>query len=277
MKRLYTLAVICILSFIYTSTIGADLFYVIHLKGIVSNKTSGKVLKLGDQIKSNDEVKFGSADATAVIMGSKGKFTLTPVSSGNNTSELVAIVQNAILPLKSNGHLSTRGTETEAGISDLKSYFGSSIFTIIGDELTIKIDSKKYPLSEKHLFIFRYVYNGTVISKKITSKENLLSINKVDLYTVDNSNIDPIKVENVDIYYFDTETKNSSKVVNFTPIFINEQDLKEELLIQSELLKKQNLNNEEIEKELLSSVNDIYGKTDGNIFIKWLRNNVSTK
>jgi hypothetical protein len=255
----------------------ADLFYVIHLKGIVSNKTSGKVLKLGDQLNSNDQVKFGSSDAAAVIMGSKGKFTLTPVSSGNNTSELVAIVQNAILPLKSNGHLSTRGSESEAGISDLKSYFGNSIFTIIGDELSVKIDSKKYPLTEKQLFIYRYTYNGTVVSKKITHKENLIILNKADLYTFNESNIDPIKVENVDIYYYNTETKNSTKAASFSPIFINEQNLMEELLIQKDLLKKQNLSEEQIEKELLSSINDIYGKTDGKMFVKWLRNNVSSK
>jgi hypothetical protein len=276
MKRLYSVIIIGLTSLFINTIVAADIFYVIHLKGIVTNKTSGKVLKLGDPINSNDKVKFASADALAVIMGSKGKYTLTPISSGNNTSEFVAVVQSALLPLKSNGHLSTRGTATDAGISDLKSFFGNSNFAIIGNKLSVKIDTKKYPLSDKQLFIYRYVNNSAVISKKIDYTGNLITIDKISLYSNNGIIITPSTIPSVDIYYYNTETKNSNKIVNFTPIFINEDSLKEELTIQINILKNQKLNEDQLEKELLNTVIDIYGKTDEKTFHNWYLKSFST-
>lgn len=256
-----------------SSAIAADTFYVIHLKGTATNKTTGTPIKVGDQISSNDQVKFGSKDAAVVIMGAKGKYTLSPAVSDNNSSELVAFVQSALVPLKSNGHLSTRGAESEK-IIDLKGYFGTSKFFIIGDKLTIALDQSKYPVSDKKMFIFRYIHKDTVVSKKVETNGTHIIINKKTLYTIKGTYVDPEKIANVDLYYYNSETKNSTKVVNFTPHFINEETLKEELKVQKNILKGQNLSEEQINKELLSFMSDVYGRTDEAIFNKWVKTNI---
>ena len=273
MKKASIYLLIFLLVSISTFASATDTYYVIHLKGTATNKRTGKPIKVGDQISSNDQVKFGSKDAVVVIMGSKGKFTLTPTVTDNNSSELVAFVQNALIPLKSNGHLSTRGAESEKVI-DLKGYFGTSKFFIIGDKITIALDQTKYPLSDKKMFIFRYIHKDTVVSKKVESNGNQITINKKTLYTIKGNYVDPEKISNVDLYYYNAETKSSIKIVNFIPHFINEETLKEELKVQKNILKGQNLSSEQINKELLSFMSDVYGRTDEVLFNKWLKTNI---
>ena len=258
------------------AAIAGDSYYVIHVKGSVINKTSGKALKVGDQINSTDQIKFATADAGIIIMGAKGKFTITPSATTNNQSELVAYVQNALLPMKSSGHLSTRGGEAD-GVIDLKTYFGASKFAIVGDRLAIKLNTTRYPVTDKQVFIYRYVYNDTVVSKKIEFKDNNLIIDKAALYTFNGKAIDPSKISNVEVYYTNLETKHSTKIVNFMPQFVKEAELKEQLKLQRKILKEQKATDEQINKDLLQFTTDVYGRTDEAVFNQWLKTTVNAE
>lgn len=253
----------------------SDTYFVIHVKGTVTNQTSGKALKVGDKISSEDKVTFGASDAAAIIMGPKGKFTLTPsASSKNNSSELSAFVKASMLPLKSNGHLSTRGEET-TGVSDLKGYLGTAQFAIIGNKHSINLNPLKYTINDKQLFVYRYVYEGTVISKKIASQGNTLLLDKTALYTNKGNYIDPDKVKTVEIYSMNTSTNKSQKITSFSPVYLNESDLKEQLLVQKKILTEQKRTEEEIYKDLLGFIVDVYGKTDEKVFREWAKQNLN--
>lgn len=252
----------------------ADIYFVIHIKGSAVNKTTGKTIEVGDPISSEDEVKFGSKETTVVIIGAKGKFTLSPAVNANQTSELFAFVQNALLPLKSNGHLSSRGTTAEK-VSDLKDYFGTSGFLIIGDQLRIPLNASRYPLSAGKMLIYRYTHEGEVVSKRIENHGDTIAIEKKSLYTIKGVSIDPLKIDKADIYFFDTENKKSNKVVTFAPLFIEEKILKKELTVLKEYLKQQGIDNDQIRKDLLIFVNDIYGKTDETILDRWITDHLS--
>ena len=55
----------------------ADVYHVIHVRGTIQLKVSGKLLKTDDKISSEDEVVFKTPDAVAaVISPKKGRFTL---------------------------------------------------------------------------------------------------------------------------------------------------------------------------------------------------------
>jgi hypothetical protein len=274
MKQLSVFSALLILLFLSLSLSAQESFFVIHVKGSVTNKTTGKELKVGDKISSEDKVSFGSSDAATVIMGPKGKFTLTPAAkTSNNPGELTAFVKASMLPLKSNGHLSTRGEEP-SGVSDLKSYFGTGPFAVIGDKHSVAVNILKYPTNEKQFFVYRYVYEGNVVSKKISSQGNILTIDKNALYTNKGTFIDPEKVKTVEIYYTNTATNNSQKITSFSPLFLNEATLKEELMVQKKVLKEQKKTEDEINKELLNFVLDVYGKADEKIFQNWIKQNL---
>jgi len=255
--------------------LAADTYFVIHVKGTVTNQTSGKALKVGDKISSEDKVIFGASDAAAIIMGPKGKFTLTPSASAkNNTSELSAFVKATMLPLKSNGHLSTRGEET-TGVSDLKNYFGPAQFAIIGNKHSINLNPLKYTVNDKQIFVYRYVYEGTVITKKIASQGNTIILDKIALYTNKGNYINPEKVKTVEIYSMNTSTNKSQKITSFSPVYISESDLKEQLLVQKKILIEQKRTEEEINNDLLNFIMNIYGKTDEKVFREWAKQNLN--
>ncbi|MFL5731481.1 MAG: hypothetical protein ACJ75J_18470 [Cytophagaceae bacterium] len=251
----------------------ADVYYVIHLKGAVVNKTTGKPVIVGDKLGPKDQLKFPTAEDLAVVMSpTKGKYTVKPNPTKNANNEFVAFMQSAILPVKSNTHLSTRGSE-ENGVMDMKNYFGSDKFVIVGENISIRLNAEKYPMSDTKFFIYRYMHGEKPVSKKIEHNNGNLVIDKKALYTVDGTAIDPSTVQSVDIYYYDSATRNSTKVTTFSPVFLAETTLKEECKVQKDVYKGQNMNHDQIDKELHKYVTDVYGKTDDDILEKWIKAN----
>lgn len=237
-------------------------YYIIHLRGEIVSKSTGKPLKIGDQLSSNEEIKFTSKDAVAVVIGSqRGRFTLKPSTITSTNGEFIFLVKSVILPLKTNGNLSTRG-QNDNLVLDLHHYFGSDNFVIVGDKLSINFKNPKFPISEKAFFIYRYEVDGQVVSKKIESKNSELIFEKQSLYTYKDKAIATEKVNLVDIYYFNKETQTSEKIVSFKPLFISDESLMKELQLQAELFKKEGIPKEQILKELKSFVFDFYGNTD---------------
>jgi hypothetical protein len=250
-----------------------DTFYVIHLKGSITNKTTGKVIKVGDKLNAKDHLKFDAADALAVVVSpEKGKFTIKPNPVKDSNNEFMAFIQSAILPMKTNSHLSTRGGESD-GIMDMKTYFGTEKFAIIGDKYSIKLNAAKYPLSDTRFFIYRYMNKDVPVSKKIEHDADHLTFDKQALYLIDGQVIDPSSIQLVDIYYYDSNTRNSTKVASFSPVFIPENILNTECKIQRELYKSLNRTREEIDMELHNFVKDVYGKTDDDVLEKWIKTN----
>jgi hypothetical protein len=250
-----------------------DTYYVIHLKGIITNKTTGKAIKIGDKLSSKDHLKFDAADAHAVVLNpEKGKFTVKPNPVKDANNEFIAFMNSAILPLKTNSHLSTRAGESN-GVTDMKGYFGSEKFAIIGDRHSVKLNTAKYPLSETKFFIYRYMNKDLPVSKKIEHDIDHIVLDKEALYLIDGQVIDPSSIPVVDIYYYDSNTRNSTKVANFSPVFIPENILNTEFKIQKELYKSLNKTKEEIDTQLHNFVKDVYGKTDDESLSKWIKAN----
>ena len=271
MKQGYIIALLLFFQQAIAQT--GDVYYVIHMQGAIVNKTTGKAIVMGEKLEPKDQLKFPSADALAVVMSpTKGKFTVKPNPTKNANNEFIAFMQSAILPVKSNTHLSTRGSE-ENGVMDIKNYFGSEKFAIIGDMITIKLNAEKYPMSDTKFFIYRYMHGDKPVSKKIAHSNGNIMIDKKALYNVDGQMIDPATVHTVDIYHYDSGTRNSTKVASFSPLFLSEITLKEECKVQKDLYKSQNMTHEQIDKELHSYVTDVYGKTDDDILEKWIKAN----
>ena len=261
MKNLLTI----LLSLIFSLALAGEgeTYFIIQLKGGIVNKTTGKPLKMGDKIGHNDQLKFMSTDAAAVLMSTKrGRFIVKPGESKSNSSELTAFVKNVLLPVKSSGNLSTRGGEAD-GIIDLKSHLGNDKFAIIGDQVTMRLNAGKYPLSDSKFFIYRYEADGRVVSKKIPHEGEKIILDKKLLYvTQEGDTIPANKVEKVDIYSYDATTKSSALVTKFSPMFLDKKEVMQELKVQYNVFKTLKLPKDQIEKELLAYIRDIYGKTD---------------
>lgn len=255
------LTLICSL-LINLSVLQTESYFIIQLKGAILNKTTNKAVKMGDKISHEDQLKFLSSDAAAIIMSTKrGRFVIRPDVKKGTENELTVFVKNVLLPVKSTGNLSTRGGE-EDGIIDLKSHLGADKFVIIGDKLSMRLNTAKYPIGEDKFFIYRYEYAGKPVSKRIPVEGTNIIFDKNLFYQTQGTTISPDNVEQVDIYYFDAATKNSTEIAKFSPLYLAENQIKDELKVQYDIFISQKLSKEDIVKELLGYINDIYGKTD---------------
>lgn len=275
MKKIIFLILVLTLPNLAFPGFSAEQYWVVFLKGNVVRTDSEKALKVGDKIASDAKLKFSAKDAYAVVMGSKGKFTLRPELNKAKPNEFVAFVNSALLPVKSTGRLSTRGEE--AGISDLGAYFGADSFAFIGNQYAIRLDPKKYELSDLKFIIYRYEFMGTVISKKIAFEGSDLIIDEKALYTTaDGQTIDPASVsKKAELYKFDAATKSSSKITAFKPVFVDPLELQQQLSSVYKFCKEElNADEAKTEDELIKFVLDIYGRTDEVLLKKWLRENI---
>ena len=252
-------------------------YFVIHAKGIITNKTTGKNIKAGDKLSPTDELKFGSGDAVAVVMSrEKGRMTLNGKKVvKNENGELMAFVNTVLFPMNSNLQMSTRAFGDKKEITNFKDFFESDDkkFVIVGNELTFDVGSK-YPMSKKQRFVYRYNALGRTIQKKIKYEGKSLKLRKHVLYKSKGEYIKAESVDTVDFYYYDEEKKISTKLATFSPVYLDEKELTVELNSLIKFLKGNNvMKGEELEVEIYKYIYDVYGKTDSQSLHRWLENN----
>lgn len=262
MSKYVITLVLCVI-FQYLA-VAQEVYYVVQVKGEVINQATKTAVKQGDKVSADDKLKFRTADAAVVFISSKrGRFIAKAHTTGNtNDSELVALVKNVLLPVKTTSNLSTRGSDENDGVVDLKNHLGTQKFYIIGNKLEISLNASVYPLSGDKFFIYRYEHAGKAISKKIHSEGQKIVLDKQILYETPHGNVSPESIEHVDVYYFDASTKKSTHIVKFSPVFLPEDAIADELKVQAQVLSALKLTHTEIKKELADYIADIYGKTD---------------
>lgn len=272
MKKLYFVLVL-VLSFSAQPLLAQD-YYVLQVKGKITVKKTGKEVAPGDMLDATDELKFETQDATAVIISkTDGRMVLNGKKvEKSEDGEFLALLKNALLPMKQNMKMSTRGANSEE-VVNLKDYFGTENFVIIGDELRIKLNEAKYPVSNEKIFVFRYEYNGKPISKIIQFEEKDMIVSKETLFSVNEEPINPEEILQADIWYFNRSTDEKNREVSFKPVFVDETQLAQEVGLLKDFLKQNGTEKKnEIKKEVFSFVNDVYGTVDPVILDSWLKN-----
>ena len=276
MKKLALQILILIFPYILISA-QTETYFVTHVKGNITNKTTNKSLKVGDKIKSTDKIQFNPNTSAAVLMSTqKGRFALGKPADAKPTAggDFLAFVKSTVIPVKSNGYLSTRGNLDDS-ITDLKGVFGNENFVFPGNMARLVLSDKIYPMNANKFFIFRYMNESKAVNKKISFIKDTLIINKKDLYVVNGQPVNPEQIENnglIDLYYYDQASKMSTKVTSFKPIFTDEETVKTEFQNLIKIYKNQKLSSEAILDNLTEHLQTVYnGKTDKRMLAQWLK------
>jgi len=251
-------------------------YYVLHVKGAVLDKSSGKPISKGDKLTSNAEVVFKSSDAKVVVLNKeKGRVILQPKANTESESEVAQFVKNVFVPMKKSIRMSTRGEGVIESFSDFKPYFGESTFVVIGDEILIPINKEKLSLDHHQFLVYRYEKDGTRVNKKLhPHHHSLLSIHKDKLYNHKNGFFNHEEPHKVDLYVFDKKKNTSKKLTSFNPVFVSDKQLLSELQYLKTFLVETNEENP-FTKELLADeyydyIVGTYGKINQSYFEKWL-------
>ena len=256
MKNLFIL----LLAFYFTSIYSQENFKVIKINGTIVNEKSKSNLSRGSVFSDNDKFKFESSSSRAAVINNKGRYILQANNSNN------AYAKAFLTPAMSN--MSSRSGAIVNQV-DLQNHFNGNYLIFKKDK--IKISKDNFPMDENNFFYIRYDYKGESINKKLSYTNDTLVIDKKELIAVDGKPIPNKEITNMELLYYKKAEGKSISVGDFKPVFVNEKDFKSEIEIILEGVKGKT-KQEKID-EILSYVNDFYGKPNKENLVDWIEEN----
>ncbi len=230
-------------------------YYIIKIKGEITNVQTGKILAQGDEIQSNDHLKFSDADAMAtVVSDNKNKYSLSLDNNMYNNEILMSYVKNALKLIKTK-RVATRSIITNAPIADLKTFLGDNEFTVIGSSLRVRLSKQRF---ENQSVEVKFDLAGKQINKELIVGDTVLSISRKDLGA---KSAGEVKLYHVDFYQRDKSRESIEKITRLDLNFIDEPPLRDELKTIMGVYKKKNYTKQEMKAFLMEYFIDFYGNT----------------
>lgn len=236
-------------------------FKVITVNGEIVAVKANVTLQNGLEVLSNENFDFKKPNSRAVMINSeRGRIVLTEQNATDAFSKAAFAPAISAVSSRSSSMVSQ---------ADIKNYFSNKLLVL--DKLEVKIGSDLYPLNENSFFFVRYTYNGETINKRLPFKENVLFINKADIYTVDGKAIEMPDKNEISLYYYrkGSETPESVFISNFMPIFVKTNDIKPEVSIIIDEFKGKPT--DQIIGEVYDYLTSFYGSIDKSDVEKWVK------
>jgi len=223
--------------------------------GITAN--SGK-LEVGTDLVPDALLAFSSKTDKALFMDTKGTLWLASAESLPGDSILQASLSTVLQAYKG---YETRGfRKTEDRILDLKTYFGSGKFTVIGSSLEVLLDAKNYPLNNDRFVVFYYKIGEKQVSKKVGFNNQKLIIEKDKLFTSGNAVNQTTELRNLVIYTHRISKKETEAITKIHLGFVEKETLKQELNTIKKWATDHGIT--EVEKCVTAFFSAVYGRCD---------------
>lgn len=254
-------------------------YTVTRISGKAINVKTGMEVKPGDILLPEDKITFDNFDSYIIsINQSMGRFMLKlhepPAPEGKQI--LTATVKDIAVPTKRRSLMTERFRPDEKEVTDLKSYFGSDKFSIIGDKVDINLNTSKYQLNDNKFIVFYYRVDNNPVSKKLAFEQNTLKIEKDNILSSTKGTISGNEIPNLAVYNYEKDTKTSEEITRFTLVFVDKETLKNEFNTILPILKRQKMGEADIKKYLIEYYFDFYGATDSKTIQDFVNEVVAT-
>jgi hypothetical protein len=234
-----------------------ETYKVIKVNGQIEIQKSKQKLISGMEFSDKEKLVFTPNSNAAVINSKKGRMTLSGSQANNETNFLPAM-----------GNISSRKIAF-SNVDDLRNHFTGNYVILNNAEVSITLTG--FPMNEDNLFYVQYKYNGEDINKKLKYEGSTLLIDKDYIFKIDEKPIPIPDSCKMRLYYFKKLDNSHQFIGEFNPIFPNLEVLKKEVdIVLKELATKEK--NEKI-TQVVSYINDFYGKVDNDSVKKWLASN----
>ncbi len=245
---------------ITTLSLQAQNYKVIKVDGDILYKKNDAPLLQGSSFTEGEQFLFKSQNSrAAVIKPGKGRFILKPDNSN------LAFAKANLAPAMSN--ISTRAGALINKV-DLESHFSGKY--VIIDKVILKIGTTEFPMNENQFFYISYKYKGENVNKKLSFINDSLIIDRKELLTIDGQPIPNPNITDMEIKYLDKTQNNKNILIStFLPVFPDLNTLKEEINMIIDSFHDKN--NDQKIKEIISYINDFYGKPDKENLEHWLK------
>jgi hypothetical protein len=230
---------------------GTDKYKVIKVDGKIVFEQSREDMKKGDVFLSGMALSFQTPQSRAAVISSlKGRFVISASEKG----------QTKILPAANN--VSSRAGAL-INMVDLQNHF-SGKYLVLG-EMELELGEEAFPMGEQSFFYLSYEHKGEQIRKKLSHHDNKLVLNEKEIFKIDGESI-PVAEKEMALYY--RSDGESKKISEFTPVFPDLHDLKDEVaIILAEFSEKDQATKI---KEVTSYLNEFYGSPQKENLKTWL-------
>lgn len=249
-----------------------EAFHVIHVKGTILLKDTGRQVEVGDRVTAETELVFATEDAVAaVISREKGRFTLRAdkLASEEQTSELAGFVKECFFPSRkltsSRGGNRFRKTN-RSGL--IRSDFSEELL-LLTESMKIKVNPLLFPMHTQAFFYVRYLYQGEEINKKLRYEKDIVFFERDSIYRVDQHPIPAEETSEMRLYYYSISQKGepmSFKMANFP----DEQRLRKEVATLVSVLHASDAEQRKITETVIAFLDEFYGSSHHNNVAAWL-------
>lgn len=243
----------------------AQVFHVVKVQGNITNLNSGKTIQPGDVVQAKDRLAFESVNSSIVAIGdNRTKYVIKmPKTDKVDKTNLVVLAGQAATAVKSRNAFKSRAfNPDQKEVADLKQYFGSERFSIIGDQVNVTLSEKIYPLSPDKFIVFHYTVKDKSVSKKLGFDQQTIKIEANKLKEVKGETISADEIEGVMVYQYEMPSKNYSEITTFNLLFVDGTALTAEFNTIIPILRNQKMEDKAIKEYLVDYYVDFYGTTD---------------
>lgn len=229
-----------------------DKFNVINVQGKIVFENSGAEMKRGDVYVSGMNLNFiDNKSRAAIVNKSQGRYVLTGSSKG----------KVKVLPAANN--ISSRSGAL-LNVIDLKKHFADRYLILKRSE--VQIGKEAFPMGNKEFFYLTFEHNGEEIAKKLRNEDDMLILDKDEIFKVDGKAI-PYEEKEMTLYY--RKDGKGMKINTFVPVFADNDQLVAEVKIL--LQSYEDVSDEEKVKEVTSYLNEFYGNAHKANLKSWLK------
>ncbi len=200
-------------------------YQVLHVKGEILRLEDGSPLSTGDRITGKDQIRFASKDAMAAVLNSeKGRYVIKATHDKTEQSDLIYVLSSTLSPVR--GGMSTRAAAVRNSI-DFEQYFGETPYVWAGDQIRLDISTQAFIMDDQRFFFMRFVMNNEEVNKKLDFDEEVLILDKNTLFKVDDISVDPERISDYRLFYYDSTSEESTLLTPIQFVLINQQTLQE--------------------------------------------------
>lgn len=149
--------------FVLLSLAGYSQYTVTKIVGLVTNKTTGELLKPGSKLRDDDMLEFSSErDLIRVIVSGKGVYVISPTPRRSSSQSAIVEMLKTALKLKSReGYLSGRSEEFAYVPESLNTETAVNNRLLITEETRYLFDRNKYPVKNGNRFFLQIESGAT--------------------------------------------------------------------------------------------------------------------
>ncbi len=243
---------------------------VLHVRGSVTMAGTSTPLVPGMRIQAADTLRFAApTDRVYVVSPERGRQVLQP-TVGNTQSVVLRVVRSILVdPVQQRRSLSTRAAGRPHTLEDLRAYFGSAPFVLLGPA-SVPHPAPCCVLTDSTFFYVRYRWQGQTINKRLPERDGRARLLAGVLYRVDGQPIASSHVSNAELMYYKTDASYS--IADLHLVVPDEAAVRQEVAVLLRHVQGQRpVTHEAVVASVADYLEDTRGRVDTEALRAWLR------